>query len=57
VRDVEHDIVGSPVLDEGLELIFDVFGLLTGESRDRIKSVESSRRDTVTVLAVVDLTL
>jgi hypothetical protein len=57
VRDVEHDIVGSPVLDEGLELIFDVFGLLAGESWDRIKSVESSRRDTVTVLAVVDLTL
>jgi hypothetical protein len=57
VGDIEHDIVGSPVLDEGLELIFDVLGLLTRESRDWIISVESLRRDAVTVLAIRDLAL
>jgi len=30
MRYVEHDIVGSPMLDEGSQLVFDIFRLLSG---------------------------
>ena len=35
VRDIAHDGIRAPLVDEGLELILDVFRLLAGETGHR----------------------
>jgi hypothetical protein len=41
VGNIEHDIVGSPVFDEGFQLIFQILRLLAGEARDRKVAMEA----------------
>ena len=55
--DIEHDIVGPPMLDECLQLVLDVFGLLSRQPRDWIIAVKSLCGHAVTVLAISDLGL
>ena len=39
---VEHDIVGSPMLDEGSQLVFDILWLLSGKTGYGIIAIEAS---------------
>lgn len=57
VGDVEHDVVGSPMFDEGFQLIFQILGLLAGEARDRKVAMEALRRAPVAVFAIRQLGL
>jgi hypothetical protein len=41
MRYVEHDIVGSPMLDEGSQLVFDIFWLLSGKTGYGIIAIEA----------------
>jgi hypothetical protein len=52
MRHIKHDIVCPPVLDKGPQLIFQVLGLLSRETRYRKISAIPLRRWTVTILAV-----
>jgi hypothetical protein len=52
VGDIEHDVVGSPMFDEGFQLIFQILGLLAGEARDRKVAMEALRRAPVVQVAV-----
>jgi len=52
VGNIEHDIVGSPVFDEGFQLIFQILRLLAGEARDRKVAMEALRRAPVVQVAV-----
>src|SRR5487761_1321739 len=40
VRDIEHDVVGTLVLDKSLQLVFDIQRLLSCEARYRIIAIE-----------------
>ena len=40
---VEHDIVGSPMLGEGSQLVFDIFRLLSGKAGYGIIAIEALR--------------
>ena len=53
--DVEHDIVCSPMLDESLQLIFQICGLLSGEAWYRVKTTETLRRNTMADFAILQL--
>ena len=55
--DIEHDVVGSPMFDEGFQLIFQILGLLAGEARDRKVAMEALRRAPVAVFAIRQLGL
>ena len=57
MRDVEHDIISTPVLDERLQLIFQILGLLAGEARDRKIAMKALRRTPVAIFAIVQLGL
>ena len=57
MRDVEHDVVGAPMLDKGAQLIFQILGLLSGKPRDREVAAIALRRRPVTVFAVAELGL
>jgi hypothetical protein len=52
MRHVEHDIICPPMLDEGPQLVFQIFGLLPGEPWNGKKSAISLCRRPVTVFAV-----
>src|SRR5271169_1856457 len=52
MRNIEHDIVRSPVLDECLQLVLNVVRLLSRQPWDRIVAVKSLRGRAVTVLTV-----
>ena len=55
MRDVEHDIVGSPVFDEGLQLVFYILRLLSGETRYREVSTIALAGRPVAIKAVFHL--
>ena len=57
MRHVEHDVVGSPVFDEGFQLIFQILRLLTGKARNRKVAMEALRRAPVAVFAIGQLGL
>ena len=55
MRHVEHHRVRSPAIDERLQLILQVFGLLPGQSRHRIRTAKPLPRYAVTSFAIGDL--
>src|SRR5580704_10740561 len=55
VADVEHDIVGPPMLGKCVQLVLQIFGLLTGEARYRIIAVKALGRDAVANFAIGEL--
>ena len=55
VRDVEHDVVGAAMLGKGLQLVLQIFRLLSGKTRHRIEAAIALRRGPVTDLAIVHL--
>ena len=55
--DVEHDVVCSPMLNESLQLIFQICGLLSGEAWYRVKTTETLRRNTMADFAILQLGL
>ena len=57
MRDVEHDRVGAPALDEGPQLVLDVLRLLSGQSRHREISEITLSRQPVAGLAIFQLGL
>ena len=57
MSNIKHDIVRSPMLDECLQLVLDVFGLLSREPRDWIITVKSLCGHAVTVFAISDFAL
>ena len=57
MRDVEHDRVRSPALDEGPQLILDILGLLSRQSRHRKISEITLSRQPVAGLAIFQLGL
>ena len=57
MSDIEHDIVGAPMLEKCLQLVLNVLGLLSRQSRDRVVAVKSLCGYAVTVLAVGYLSL
>jgi hypothetical protein len=57
VGNVEHDVVGSPMFDEGFQLILQILGLLAGEARDRKVAMKALRRAPMAVFAVRQLGL
>jgi hypothetical protein len=40
MSDVEHDVVGAPMLDKGAQLVFEIFRLLTGEAGYSVVTIE-----------------
>ena len=52
MRHVEHHGVHAPALDEGLELVLQIFRLLPGETRHRIGAAEALARNAVAGLAI-----
>src|ERR1700692_574498 len=57
VADVEHDIVGPPVLGKRVQLVFQIFGLLSGKARYRVITVKALGRHAVADLAIGKLRL
>ena len=57
MRHAEHDGVDAPMLDEGPELVFDIFGLLSGEPGHCVISAISLAREAMTGLAIFNLAL
>src|ERR1035438_490922 len=57
MRDVEHDRIGPPALDEGPQLSLDVFGLLPGKPRHRKVSEIPLARQPMAGLAIFQLGL
>src|SRR5579872_5477283 len=55
MRDIEHDRVGAPSLDEGLQLSLDIFGLLSRKARHGKISEVALAREAVTGLAIFKL--
>jgi hypothetical protein len=55
MRHIEHHGVGAPALDKRLQLILKVFGLLSRQSRHRIRSTKPLPRHPVTGFAIGDL--
>src|SRR5215471_1570367 len=55
MRHVEHDVAGAPTFVERLQLILEVFGLLSGQPRDWIIPVITLTRPPVAVLTVLEL--
>jgi hypothetical protein len=55
--DVEHDIVCSPMLDESLQLIFQIYGLLSSEARYRVIATETLCRNAMADFAILQLGL
>jgi len=57
VSDIEHHRVAASALDEGIELVDEIFRLLSGKPRHRIRSAKALSRQAVAGLAIVDLGL
>src|SRR6516225_3117997 len=57
MSNIKHDIVCSSMLDECLQLILHVFGLLPGQPRDRIVAMQSPGGRAVAVFAVSEFGL
>ena len=57
MRHVEHDRIDAAALDEGAELVLDIFGLLTRKPRHRIIAAIAFARETVARLAIIGLPL
>jgi hypothetical protein len=54
---VEHDVVGAPMLNEGAQLVFEIFGLLSGETRYGVVAIVPLGRYAMAIFAVTDLGL
>jgi hypothetical protein len=54
---VEHDVVGSPMLDKSAQLVFEIFRLLSGKTGYRVVASEPLGRHAVTVFAIADFGL
>jgi hypothetical protein len=55
MRNIKHDVIGAPALNEGLQLVLNVLGLLASQARYWEISVIALSRGTVAILAVSDL--
>lgn len=55
MRDIEHDVVGAPVFDKCLQLVFQIFRLLPGKARHRIVSAITLSGRSVAIQAIGDL--
>jgi hypothetical protein len=57
VSHIKHDVVGSPMLDKGAQLVFQIFRLLTGKAGYRKVAVIALGRYAVTIFALADFGL
>jgi hypothetical protein len=55
--DVEHDVVCSSMLNESLQLIFQICGLLSGKAWYRVIATETLRRNPMADFAILQLGL
>jgi hypothetical protein len=54
---VKHDVVCSSMLNERLQLIFQIWWLLSGKARYRVKTAETLRRNAMANFAILQLRL
>jgi hypothetical protein len=57
MRYVEHHVVCSSMLDESLQLILQIYGLLSGEARYGVIAMETLRRNAMADFAILKLGL
>jgi len=57
MSNVEHDVVGAPMLNEGSQLVFEIYRLLTGKTRYRVVAIVPLGRYAMTIFAVADFGL
>jgi hypothetical protein len=55
MRDVEHDVVCSSMLNESLQLIFQICWLLSGKAWYRVIATETLRRNAMADFAILQL--
>jgi hypothetical protein len=54
---IEHDVVGSPVLNEGVELIYQILRLLARKARYREISVKALAGRSMAIFTISELGL